>query len=89
MDQLRVWHLRNVPSFATHYEVATPELAAWLIEELAEKDLQDPLVYNNAFGLEMLEGDEWTEWFTDTGDDIHEYSEWLADNDLMFAYPND
>lgn len=80
---LRVWTMRNFSDY-THHEVATPELAAWMIEDFANADLANPLIHDNAFGLEVWEDGEWTEWYhPGTGEDIGEYSEWMDGEGLL------
>lgn len=74
---LMVWHIQNPPSEPFVYLVGDADEAARLINELADKDLKNPRVTDNAFGLVEWDGEEWTEWYSPDGDDIHEYAETL------------
>lgn len=70
MDNLRVWHIVNVPSKPKYHRVSTPEEGADLINKLAGEDLKKYWITSNAFGMEVFENGEWTEWENETGDDI-------------------
>lgn len=72
---LRVWNVINVPSPANYYPVATPDTAVVLIEALAASQLLDENIDSNAFGLEIFEDGEWSEWHSENDEDIAEYAE--------------
>lgn len=67
---LEVWAIRNPPNKGDRFPVPTPEAGARLINKMAREDLKDDAVWGNAFGMEVFEGGEWTEWYDDDGDDI-------------------
>ena len=65
----RVWNAINPPSNMDFYSVNDPEEAYHLIEKLILRQMEDPEVASNAFGLEELEDDgEYREWYNDDGD---------------------
>ena len=70
MAKYRVWYCANFPSTPKYYDVATPEEGADKINELAAKDLKNKNIFSNAFGLEIFEDGEWSEWYDENGDDI-------------------
>lgn len=67
---LRVWNIINVPNSPDHYSVDTPKEGYDLITDMANEQLQNNLITSNAFGLEVFENGEWTEWCDEFGDDI-------------------
>jgi hypothetical protein len=70
MAEYRVWRCVNFPSEPKYYNVATPEDGADKINELAKKDLRNPNISANAFGLEVFEYGQWSEWYDNDGNDI-------------------
>lgn len=84
-SKLYVWHIVNPPNEGTVYPVDTPEAAVKLIKELADKDLKNPRIWGNAFGLlqwegKSWEGDGWHEWYNeDETMNIDEYEQWLEE----------
>lgn len=72
---LMVWHIRNVPNEPQVHPVLSADEGAELITRLADEDLKNPRVTDNAFGLVEWDGEEWTEWYSPDGEDIHEYAE--------------
>ena len=88
MNNLRVWHFYDgynmVIPRTVHYVVNTPFEGAKLIEELANRDLKNPRIDTNAFGLEEWDengGDEyegeWTEWYSPFGESIEDFADSL------------
>lgn len=72
---LRVWHIINPPNDPTYRRVSSIEEAVKKIKELAQKDLKDPRIEINAFGLEEYNDyieklNEWEEWYDEGGFDI-------------------
>lgn len=67
---LRVWNSINAPSSMDYYKVESPREGQLLIAMLAEEQLERSDVQDNAFGLDVFEGGEWTEWFDEDGYDI-------------------
>lgn len=67
--KLRVWYHNRVPSDgATHFEVKNIEEAKLVINTLAERDLKDDRITDNAMGLEVFEDGEWSEYENEEGD---------------------
>jgi len=66
----RVWNFVNPPCDPDYYPVNSPKHGAGLINALANSQLLDESITDNAFGLEVFEGGEWTEWMDDDGNDI-------------------
>lgn len=76
---LRVWHIPQVPGRPFIVEVETPHIAKQIINLLAEYDLfqfehRIKPDYTNASGLEVFEGGEWTEWYSEDGENIDEFA---------------
>ena len=72
---LRVWWIPQVPG--KPFRVSVPDLvsAKLLLETLANYDLWQyehniKPDYCNAGGLEILEDGEWSDWYSEDGDDI-------------------
>ena len=61
-QRLRVWVIINPPSAPEYRSVATPEEGAHLIHRVANEQLKDDRIWANAFGLEVFEDGEWTDW---------------------------
>lgn len=72
---LRVWYVKNPPRDPEHFPVDSVEQAVTKINEMVNRDLEDPRVTDNAFGLEVFEDDEWTEYYDGEGNDIFEIIE--------------
>ncbi len=75
MSDLRVWNVVNPPSRALHFPVDSPDEAIAIINKLTDVQLRDKSVISNAFGLEVFEDGEWTEWYSDVGEDIMELAD--------------
>jgi hypothetical protein len=73
--KLRVWYVKNPPRDPKHFPVDSVEQAIAKIDEMAKRDLEDPRVTDNAFGLEICEDGEWTEYYDEKGEDIFEIIE--------------
>jgi len=67
---LRVWWIRNVPNIPEYHMVATINEAIVKLNELADKDLADASVTDNAGGLEKFLNGDWEEWEDDDGNSI-------------------
>lgn len=52
--------------------VNSPAKAKKLIDKLALEQLKDESIMFNAFGLEVYEDGEWSEWYDENGDGIDE-----------------
>ena len=71
---MRVWCIVNIPSDVTRYaEVHTIEEATSTINAEADRQLKDPNVESNVFGLEVYKSGKWEEWEDDNGYDIEHY----------------
>lgn len=67
---LRVWYVKNPPRDPEHFPVDSVEQAVKKINRLVNRDLKDSRVIDNAFGLEIYEDGEWTEYYDKEGRDI-------------------
>jgi|GEM_PF-2486960 len=72
---LRVWWIPQVPGRPFLVSVPSVEAAALILGTLAQYDifqLENRIKpdYCNAGGLEVLEGDEWEEWYSEEGESI-------------------
>lgn len=77
-QQLRVWHIPQIPGKAFRVEVASIEQAVLVLNAIAAYDvfqLANNIKpdYANAQGLEVFEKGEWVEWNDEDGDDINAY----------------
>jgi len=70
IGSLRVWNVINPPCEPVWHPVETPEEGARLIDQLANEQVNDPLIFVNAFGLCEWDGEEWTEWYDDIGNEV-------------------
>ena len=75
--KLRVWVIRNVPNKPTYYPVNSMKEASVLINKMADRDLKNPNISNNAFGLEEFSDGEWSEHYNKHGDSIDDYMDAL------------
>lgn len=78
--QLRVWHIPQLPMHSFRVYVSSPKEAKLVLETLAIYDLfqleyKIKPDYSNAQGLEVYEGNEWTDWQDEEGNDIDETEE--------------
>jgi hypothetical protein len=72
---LRVYHIQNPPAPATWYDVSNPGEGFGKIMALAAKDLRNPDIWGNVFGLTVFEDGEWVDWYDDDGGDIDAWAE--------------
>ena len=83
-QQLRVWHIPQIPGTPFHVSVETPEEAIKVLDILARYDdfqFKENIKpdYSSVSGLEVFEDEEWCEWYSEDGEDIDEYAESLED----------
>lgn len=77
-NDLRVWHIPQVPMEAFRVEVSSPQEAKKILDVLANYDIFQfeqniKPDYCNAAGLEIFEYGEWCEWGNpETGESIDE-----------------
>ncbi len=69
---LRVWNTINF-SDMKYYPVGGIQHAKNLIDAMAQSQLLESYITDNAFGLEVYEDGEWCEWMSAYGDSIDEY----------------
>ncbi len=67
----RVWNSINFERM-DFYTVESVEEAIVLIDNLADAQLKNEAITDNAFGLEVFEDGEWNEYYNEFGDDIHD-----------------
>lgn len=76
MTSMRVWWIRNPPRHPKYFPVLDIEQAKRLLRDLAARDLRyGKFVTANAGGLEILEDDDWSEYYNEGGMDINEMLE--------------
>ncbi len=68
--QLMLWRIVNPPSEGQRFPVNDLHHAAQLYNALTASDLLDDAISSNAYGLEIFEGGEWTEFESDECDGI-------------------
>jgi hypothetical protein len=73
VGDLAVWNVVNPPRNPYLFPVDTPEEAKEMIEKLADAQLVTKAIVVNAFGLVEWDGEEWTEWGSEEGEDIDEW----------------
>jgi len=83
---LKVYHIINPPTTdnPTYYGVYNIEGAVRMIRTLVQKDLKDPRIEMNIFGLEeynplSVVGMEWEEWYDEGGFDIQQIMDGESD----------
>ena len=74
VGDLKVWNVINPPRQPTWHPVKSPDAGALLILKLANEQLKDDSIFSNAFGMCEWDGDEWTEWYDDEGNDVDDIS---------------
>lgn len=79
-NELRVWHIPQIPGEPFRVKVESPEEAVKVLNILAKYDLFQlghniKPDYSNAAGLEVFEDGEWSEWYSEDGEDIDEFAE--------------
>ena len=84
-NDLRVWHIPQIPMGAFNVPVTSPEEAIKIIHLLADYDMfqyenRVKPDYSSASGLEVFEDGEWCEWYSEDGEDIDEYAEYMEEN---------
>ena len=72
MPKYRVWNVINPPNDAELIPVKSPVEGLKLIDKLTEQQLNDASIWGNAFGLEEFTDGEWSEWYSEDGDDIRQ-----------------
>lgn len=70
-----VWNSINAPEQMMWFGVASPEEGARKIKQLAQEQLQNEWIHDNAFGLICREDGEWVDWYSEDGEDIKEWAE--------------
>ena len=73
IKDLAVWFIFNPPREPVLLPVHTPEEAVLMIFSLSKAMLVTDAVEANAFGLMEFDGEEWTEWESEDGDQINEW----------------
>jgi len=76
--KLRVWW--NSGGSAVIYYIDKIEDAQIIIDVLSIREVNDDSIDFNAYGVEILEDGEWSEWCNDEGFDYDEYIESLEGN---------
>lgn len=76
-EKLRIWWIPQVPMEPFRVEVESPEEAKKLLNILADYDIFQfennvKPDYCNAGGLEVFEDGEWTDWYSEDGEDIND-----------------
>ena len=79
-NELRVWHIPQIPGEPFHVSVESPQEAVKVLNILAEYDnfqFEQNIKpdYSNAAGLEVFEDGEWCEWYSEDGESIDEFAE--------------
>lgn len=79
-NELRVWHIPQIPGEPFHVSVESPQEAVKVLEILAQYDnfqFEQKIKpdYSNAAGLEIYEDGEWREWYSEDGESIDEFAE--------------
>jgi len=67
---LRIWAVRNPPARPTLQLVASIDEAKRTLQTWIDNDLKNIAVEANAFGCETFDGEEWSEWEGESGEDI-------------------
>lgn len=67
---LRVYFMINMNRHMCHNYVESPEEAIRVINYEANRQLEAEHIHDNVFGLEVFEDGDWSEWYSEIGDDI-------------------
>jgi len=67
---LKVWNVINPPRKPVWIPVSSVYEALETINHLINKQLKMKSITSNAFGLCEWDGEEWTEWYNDEGQDV-------------------
>lgn len=70
MTKYRVWNVINPPNRGKLIPVKSPVEGLKLIDKLTEQQLNDASIWGNAFGLEEFTDGEWSEWYSEDGEDL-------------------
>lgn len=70
---LRVWTVVNPPAAPSYYPVESPDHALRVIESMIIRQGRNPSIWMNVHGLQVYDGDEWAEWYSDDGEDINDW----------------
>jgi hypothetical protein len=83
VGHLRVWVMDHIPcGYPTLYPVKSSAHGKKLIEALADSQLLDPNITDNAFGLERMDIDgDWIDWEDDNGASITDEDCVVSDTD--------
>jgi hypothetical protein len=74
-NPMRVWNIINPPRKPRVFPVNDINHARALTNALAESQLLDSKITDNAFGLEVWEDGGWVEWSDDDGYDLRGHFE--------------
>lgn len=81
IGDLAVWRVANFEDGGAWF-VKSPSEAIRMINALADLDLENKRITDNAFGLVEWDGEEWVEWtHPDSGEDIDEYEITLTESE--------
>jgi hypothetical protein len=73
IGDLAVWTVINPPRSPYLFPVNSPKEAKQMINQLAWAMSTTDAISVNAFGLVEWDGEEWTEWHSEEGEDIDEW----------------
>lgn len=73
VGDLIVWNIINPPREPYLFPVNSPEEAKLMIDRMAAAQLVTDKIVANAFGLVEWDGQEWTEWESEYGEQIDEW----------------
>ena len=71
---MRVWW-NTGGGLTTYYYIDKIEDAKIITDILSIRELDDESIGFNAYGVEVLEDDEWNEWYSEEGLDAQEHFE--------------
>ena len=77
---LRVWWIPQVPMKPFYVDVPSLEVAGYIMDVLADYDMfqfENNIKpdYANAGGVQVFEGGEWIDWYSEDGEDFDEWWE--------------
>lgn len=75
--KLRIWHISNAPRNPFRKEVKDIKEAKHALDLLADYDLYlgDSIIFMNTQGVEAYKENEWSEWYSEEGNDIYQHFE--------------
>lgn len=80
--RMRVLHANSINKNPVYHDVKSINDAIIIINAIAQEELLNEDIEFNAFGLEVYEDDDWSEYYDEEGRDISEIMSCLNDSEV-------